>query len=167
MQLERKLMAHKWEQATIGDIDQIVGLIEQDYQHEIDKFFTYNASRIRYHLYRAILDQMFQLNTESVLVTRRGDRIIAWSWLTRGKHTVYANEEMAVAEFVHVDLTLSVRERVEIVREVINNWIDFCWWHSIPVLCSTTIRQEQTAFMRIHEQMGFVVRGSIAYRRIK
>jgi len=33
------------------------------------------------------------------------------------------------------------------------------------VLISSTIRADQAGFLRLHEQAGFTIRGSIAYRK--
>jgi len=159
-------MTHTWDAPIYADVDEIVALMERHYEIEINQFFQYNPSRLRYHLYQLILDQSFQINKEFLRVARQHGRIIAWSWLTRDKFTVYADQEMAVAEFIHINLELPVRQRIQLIREVLQDWITLCEANSIPVLCSTTIRMEQRAFMRIHEQLGFVVRGSFAYRRI-
>ena len=159
-------MKYQWQQATVHDVDDIVTLMVHDYQHEIDAIFRANPSRVRYHLYKILNDQIFGVNTEYVRVARTRDRLIAISWLGRDSYTVYADEEMAVAEFIHVDLSLPVRTRVQLIKEILINWIELCRTLRIPVLCSTTIRADQTAFMRIHERMGFTVRGSVAYIRI-
>jgi hypothetical protein len=72
---------------------------------------------------------------------------------------------MAVAEFAHVDLELPLRTRMTLTAQTLEIWIAWCELNNIPVLCSTTIRQDQTGFMRLHDQFGFLRRGSFAYRK--
>jgi len=134
---------------------------------EIDDIMTASRPRMAYHLHKSILQQTFEPNT--VLLNLARDRVtnevLAWSWLERGKYTVYAPEEMATAEFIHTRLSLSARHRIRLVAQVLMQWIEWCEALRIPVLTSSSIREDQTAFMRLHQQFGFKVRGSIAYRR--
>jgi hypothetical protein len=157
-----------WSRATNADVPDIVKLVDTNYSDEIDKIiFTKNPTRLHYHLHQAILDQTYNLNTHSIAVARdTNNKLIAWSWIARNKYTVYADQEMAVAEFAHVDLTLSTRIRIRLLAQIIEQWVCWAELHKIPVLCSTTIRTDQTVFMRLHEQFGFVCRGSTAYKKI-
>jgi len=157
-----------WSRAQNSHVPQIVQLVDQNYSSEIDSvIFSKNPTRLHYHLHSAILHQTYLPSQEFVNVAVQDDSVIAWSWLERGKYTVYADEEMAVAEFLHVDLTLSVRTRIRLIAQAIEQWIAWALINQIPVICSTSIRSEQAAFMRLHEQFGFEIRGSIAYKKIK
>jgi len=161
--------AWTWSRAGHEDVEGILDLVAQNYQDEINGVLVPNRPRMAYHLHRAILQQIFE--EYQVLVTVAKDKttnaIIAWAWLERGKYTVYASEEMATAEFAHVELTLSLRKKVKLVAQILEQWIEWCRVLKIPVLTSSSIRDDQTAFMRLHEQFGFLVRGSIAYKKIE
>jgi hypothetical protein len=63
-------------------------------------------------------------------------------------------------------MSLSVRSRIRLVREMIEQWELWCRCSGIGVLVSSTIRQDQTGFLRLHEQAGFTIRGSMAFKRI-
>lgn len=160
--------AWQWRPAEYADVEAILDLVDQNYSHEITGILTPNRPRMAYHLNKAILQQTFEPHTclLTVAVDRHSNILRAWTWLERGKWTVYASEEMAVAEFVHVDLALSVRDRIRLCYQTLELWIKWCKILNIPVLCSTTIRDDQQAFMRLHQQAGFAVRGSFAYLRI-
>jgi hypothetical protein len=154
-----------WTRAEHSDAPDIIQMMIDHYQLEIDNFFTPNPTRMAYHLHKAIIGMNYQLNEELLSVAKIGNRLVAWAWLTRGKYQVYADEEMAVGEFIHVDLTLSTRQRIRLVAQVLEQWIGWAEINRIPVLCSTSIRENQTAFMRLHDQYGFNRNGSFAYRR--
>jgi hypothetical protein len=157
-----------WQRAGHMDVEDILNLVAQNYQMEIDNILIPNRPRMAHHLHRAILQQTFEPN--QVLINLARDKatnaVVAWSWLERGKFTVYAVDELATAEFAHVDLTLSMRQRITLVAQILEQWITWCEQCGIPVLTSSSIRDDQTAFMRLHKQFGFSVRGSIAYKRI-
>jgi hypothetical protein len=156
-----------WQRARPQDVPAMVNLTDQYYGDEVDHvIFKKNPTRFHYHLHRAILDQVYGVNQQLLNVAVKDSRIIAWSWIERGKYTPYADEEFATAEFVHIDLNLPARDRVRLTYQIIEQWQGWCRLHEIPVLCSTTIRNDQEGFMRIHERMGFVRRGSFAYKRI-
>jgi hypothetical protein len=160
--------AWTWTKATHTDVEDILDLVAANYQIEIDNILVPNRPRMCYHLHKSILQQTFEQH--QVLITIARDKItnklLSWAWLERGKYTVYAFEEMASAEIAHVDLTLSPRTKVKLVAQILEQWIAWCEAWQIPILTSSSIRADQTAFMRLHEQFGFEVRGSIAYRKI-
>lgn len=160
--------AWQWSPAKHEDVEKILDLVAANYEFEIAGILEPNRPRMAYHLHRAVLQQIFEPNQILLTVAKdkTTDKIIAWAWLERGKFTVYAVEELATAEFAHVDLTLSMRQRITLIAQILEQWIFWCKCWNIPVLTSSSIRADQTAFMRLHEQFGFVVRGSIAYKKI-
>jgi hypothetical protein len=91
------------------------------------------------------------------------DSLLAYCWFDRGGYTTYSNEEISNAKFHHVDLSLPAKQRVRLINEMIDQHI--LWAHSwgIPVICSTSIRAEHTAFMKIHKKRGFTVNGSYGW----
>lgn len=155
-----------WSRPVVSDITPICEFMEDHYSSEITGIFTPNKTRMQYHLHKAILGISYGLSNDLIGVAKVGGKLVAWSWLTRGKFQPYANEEMAVGEFIHVDLTLSPRKRVQLVAQTLEQWIAWCEINRIPVLSSTSIRSEQVAFMRLHDQYGFKRNGSFAYRKI-
>jgi hypothetical protein len=120
--------------------------------------------------------QLFDKGREFLAVCR-GDRVVntmmgqgvdallAYCWFDRGGYTTYANEEISNAKFHHVDLSLPVRQRVRLINEMIDQHILWASVWGIPVICSTSIRDEHDGFMRIHKKRGFRVNGSYAYIR--
>lgn len=157
-----------WMRAEMQHIPDIVKLAESHYQAEVEQLLTPNPTRLSYHLYKAIIEQTF--HPENTLVTvaidKSTDRLLAWAWLERGKYTVYANDEMAVGEFIHTQLDLPLRARMRLVGQTLDQWILWSHANAIPVLCSTSIRDDQSGFMRLHNAYDFVIKGSFAYKKI-
>ena len=159
-------MNSTWRPAIHTDVEPIMDLMQAFYRPEIQGIFTPSRTRMGYHLHRAIMDQSYGLNDQQISVCYQDDQLVAWNWVARGKFLPYANEEMAVGEFIHVDLKLPARTRARLCIESLEQWIVYCYSNNIPVLCSTSIREDQIGFMRLHDRLGFKRHGSFAYRRI-
>lgn len=157
-----------WNKAVQNDVLDILNLVESHFQIEIEDILVPNRTKMTYHLQRAVLEQTYKPNQELLSIARDKTtrKILAWGWIIRGKYTVYANEEMAVAEFAHTDLTLPTRTRIRLIGQLFDQWIAWCYLHEIPVICSTSIREDQRGFMRLHDYYGFKSKGSFAYKRI-
>lgn len=157
-----------WSKAEHTDVEAILDLVAENYQLEIDGILTANRPRMAYHLHKGILDQIFRAESNLITVAKlkQTNEVIAWAWLERGKFTVYADEEMAVAEFAHVKLDQSNKTKIMLIAQILEQWIAYASLYAIPVLCSTTIREDQAGFMRLHDAFGFARRGSFAYKRI-
>jgi hypothetical protein len=158
----------RWTKAQQTDVIEMINISESLYQHEIEEVLQPNRTKLTYHLQRAILEQTYMPQQELLSVARDciTNQLIAWGWVERGKYAPYSNDEMAVAEFAHIDLSLSTKQRLRLTGQLFDQWIAWAQLHSIPVLCSTSIRGNQAGFMRLHDLYGFTRKGSFAYKRI-
>ena len=138
------------------------------FECEMDGIFTINDAGYKYALDMATSHQRHNLGHEQILVCR--DRqthcLLAYCWIGRGHRTPYSNDEMCEARMMHTDLNLSGPARIKIIVQAINYWITWCEACGIPVLVSTSIREDQATFLKLHEKLGFTVRGGIAYYRV-
>ena len=158
-----------WRNAQSEDITDIVNMAVSMFQHEIQPVFTPDPKLLSKHLAQAIAAQTYAPLEQQVIVARdrTTDALVAWAWLGRGGYAVYAPEECAEAHFAHIDLNLSTRARVTIMAQILQQWVLWCMMAGVPVLVSTSIREDQKGFFHIHEAAGFMVRGSLAYLRVK
>ena len=74
---------------------------------------------------------------------------------------------MVVVRMAHVDLSLPARTRIRLVKDMIGLWEQWALLCQVPIVCSSTVRGDQAAFLRIHAQAGYDVRGSYAYKRLE
>jgi len=74
---------------------------------------------------------------------------------------------MIITRMVHVDQTLSVRDRLRLVQEMLLKWEQWARTYSIPIVCSVTMRRETQGFLKLHARHGYDVRGSFAYKRLE
>jgi hypothetical protein len=149
----------------LDDVDDIVEMADGIFGHEADGILTRDRNVFRKHVTIAATVQLFDKGREFLAVCRDVDTLVAYCWFDRGGYTTYANEEISNAKFHHLDLSLSVRTRVRLLNEMIDQHILWASSWGIPVICSTSIRAEHDGFMKIHKKRGFTVNGSYAWGR--
>lgn len=159
----------EWRYANLSDTDDIVKMAQSLFQVEIENIFTPDPKLFAYNVDIAITQQYHYQHLTQIMVARnkQTNKLMGWSWIGRGNTTTYAREEMAEARFVHTDLSLPAKTRICLVAQTLQHWIVWCYKYKIPVLVSTSIRQEQQAFLKLHQELGFILRGSIAYKKIE
>ena len=155
-----------WRAAQLSDIDLMLELTQQHYLVELNSVLTINLTKLAHRLAHSIIDQNFN-HTHQIQTVWQNNRLIAWSWLSRGTSTDYIDEEVAEAHMLHIDLNLRPRHRIQLVNQILDQWIAWCKILKIPVLASTTVRSEWQTFMELHRRRGFVVHGSHAFYDIR
>jgi len=160
-------MNYTWRPADGTDIEDIVRMAETHFQTEIDQIFKPEPVAYTRNMTFAVVNQYYLPHTELVSVARDADnKLLAYTWAKRGERACWSDDEMVVVRMAHVDLNLSPRERVKLVSDMMDLWERFTVFCSVPILCSTTMRADQTAFLKMHERRGYSVRGSFAYKKI-
>jgi hypothetical protein len=155
-----------WQPAQGTDVPAIVRMAQTHFESEIDTIFEPDPIAYSRNITQAVVNQFYSPGSELILVAARSQGLAAYTWVIRGQRAVWSDEEMAVVRMAHVDITLPVRERIYLVRGMIDQWQAWAQQYSIPILCSTTMRGDQSGFMRLHESAGWSVRGSYAYLRV-
>ena len=160
-------MQWTWELADPRrDVENICSMAQEHFEHEVDGILKTDPEVFKHAITMATVNQMFDKRKEFIAVARIDNySIAAFCWFDRSGYTTYSREEISNARFHHVDLTLPVRTRYKLINEMIDQhvlWSNMC---GVPVICSTSIRGEHDAFMRIHAKRGFKVMGSYAWIR--
>ena len=147
------------------DVDDIIQLAEKNFRHEAKDILVTDPMVFRHHVTVTTTNQLFDKTKEFVAVCRDEDRLLGYCWFDRGGYTTYSRDEISNAKFHHVDLSLSARLRVRLINEMIDQHILWAGKCGVPVVCSTSIRADHDAFMRIHKKRGFAIHGSYAWIR--
>ena len=158
----------RWDYAQYTDIDDIYSMAKTHFEREVDHIFTISDDNYKYALDLSTSHQRHNLALEQLLVCRQKatGKLCAYSWIGRGHRTPYSNDEMAEAKMLHTDLNLSSHHRIRIIVQAIHYWQTWARACNIPVLVSTSIREDQQTFLKLHQKLGFTVRGGICYKRI-
>lgn len=157
----------------LQDVEDIVELADSVYGKEADGIVKRDRQVFRKNVTLAATYQLFDRSREFLAVCRsltpKGeivvDELLGFCWFDRGGYTTYSNEEISNAKFHHLRLDLPAKTRVRMVNEMIDQHILWAHTYGIPVVCSTSVRVEHDAFMRIHAKRGFKVTGSYAWIR--
>lgn len=161
-------MQTNWSRATLSDVADIVGMARTHFESEVDDVFGTDPQVYEYNLVLAIVHQTYNPYNTMVIVARNDDhQLLAYTWAVRGERAVWSTEEMATVRMAHVDMSVSARQRVQLIEQMIEFWEVWARECGVPVICSTTMRHDQAGFLRLHQQHGYSVRGSIAYKRLQ
>jgi hypothetical protein len=146
----------------------MVLLTKSQYESEIDEIHTPQDMVLARNLTLSVVNQLYNEFSDLVLVARDRETnlLVAYTWVGRGFRPSWSDDEELCVKIAHVDLTCSARERVRLINQMITFWELWAVDCAVPVICSTTNRRDQDAFLRIHEQRGYDVRGSFAYKRV-
>jgi len=157
-----------WRPAHGGDVPDIVRMAQDHFESEIDQIFTPDPIAYSRNITVAVVQQFYSPLSQLISVARtEQDQLVAYTWAERNQRAPWSDDEMVVIKMAHVDLALSTRTRIRLIQDMIDLWETWAALCGVPVICSSTVRGDQAAFLRIHAGRGYDVRGSYAYRRLK
>ena len=137
------------------------------YQTEIDTIFKPDPVAYSRNITFAVVNQFYCPTTELLSVaTDSTNNIVAYTWAKTGERSPWSDDEMVIVKMAHLSLNLSPRERVVLVKDMLRLWEAFATLANVSIICSTTMRRDQSTFLKLHERHGYDVRGSYAYKKI-
>jgi hypothetical protein len=162
------MTAYHWRPAAGHDVPAIVTMAEQHFQKEIDDIFTPEPNVYSRNITHAIVDQFFLPPKELIAVCYHDDThdLLAYTWAQGDHRAPWSDDLMVFVKMSHIDLRLSSALKIRLVTDMIKLWEQFARLGSVSIVCSSTMRRDQSAFMRIHAKLGYDVRGSFAYKRL-
>lgn len=161
-------LKYTWRPAGGADVPDIVTMAQRHFEQEIDQVFTPDPIAYSRNVTLAVVQQFYAPMTQLVSVARTPhDQLIAYTWAERNQRAPWSDDEMIVIKMAHVDLMLSARLRVRLVNDMMDLWEAWARTTGVGIICSTTMRGDQAAFLRIHARRGYDVRGSYAYKKLK
>ena len=158
------LKGNEMQKANITDIKHIIQLSVEN--STVDSFFTVTPSVYEKNLAYAILNQHYHIGVELVKVLKdENDKLLAYTWANTYQMP-WTTDRMVNVQMVDIDLNLSPRTRIEIIKTMMKEWESFANIANCPVICSPTSRKNQNAFLKLHEKNGYEIRGSFAFKRL-
>ena len=158
----------RWRPAAGTDVEAITDLALIYAGMETDKIFENSPVEFSRKMTHAIVNQFFNPKMELVSVAQSTvhSGIVAFTWAQRGHHVPWSTEEMVAVQFAHVDGSLSARERMFLCAQQMRMWEVWAEACDVKIINSSTMRDNQTAFLNLHRSAGYTVRGSTAYKRL-
>lgn len=160
-------MNFNWTPATGNDVPDIVTMAQQHFQTEIDEIFTPDPVAYSRNITFAVVNQFYLPGTDLLSVCRDDSgRLLAYTWAKSNDRAPWSDDPMVVIRMAHLALDLSSRTRIRLVQDMLELWEQFAQLTRQPIICSTTMRRDQDAFLKLHARNGYDIRGSYAYKRI-
>jgi hypothetical protein len=160
-------MRYNWQRANGNDVGSIVQMAQNHFQTEIDTIFTPDPVAYSRNITLAVVNQFYLPTSEIVAVCRDDSgKLLGYTWAKNFERSVWSDDNMIVVRMAHLALDLNTRKRVELLTDMLEIWEQFAKDCKTPIICSTTMRREQSAFLKLHAKYGYDVRGSYAYKRI-
>ena len=160
--------AWRWRRAELRDVADIVALANEHYHSETDSVFRNDPEEYAWNCHLAIVNQLRNVLSELFSVARDpvSNQLRAYTWVRRGERMPWSSEEMAAVRMAHVALSVSTRERIYLLAQMLRMWEVWSQACGIHIICSTTVRGDQQAFLNLHHRAGYSVRGSVAFKRL-
>lgn len=155
-----------WRLANFNDFATIVKLAHANAGPDVSDIFTVEPHVAEYNLLNDLTKQAYQPHTAFILVGEDNTtkRIISFSWADVSQ-TIWSTDQVLNLKIVEV-AEGSPRERIRMTAQMMLLWEDYCLRQGVPIICSTTVRKKQRAYLRLHEQMGYTIHGAFAYKRV-
>ena len=161
------MLEYTWAPATGNDVNDIVAMAQQHFESEIDLIFTPDTVAYARNITFAVVAQFYMPATSLVSVARDSSgKLVAYTWAKTGERAPWSDDNMVSVCMAHVDMTLSTRQRLRLLTDMIAIWEHFARNTNTPIICSTTMRKDQDAFIKLHARSGYDVRGSYAYKKL-
>ena len=156
-----------WARASGADVVEIGNIAREHFRNEITGIWNLDELAFNRNITLDIVRQFYNPGMALVTVARDSTgHMLGYTWCERGQRAVWSDEEMTCVKMVHVDMTLSTRDRIRIIAEMMDQWELWSMSQSIPIICSVTMREQQAGFVELHRRHGYTVRGSMCYKRL-
>jgi hypothetical protein len=160
-------MNYTWAFAALTDVDDIVKMAEQHFQTEIDLIFKPEPSAYARNLAYGIFNQTYYPGSDLLTVARNDDNtLIAYNWAKSGDRAWWSDDYLINVRMVHVNMELSPKLRIKLIKDMMQQWEELAKFSKNSIICSTTMRHDQDAFLKLHAKNGYSVRGSYCYKKV-
>jgi hypothetical protein len=158
----------RWRPGAGSDVDALVRLSNEQIGHEVDDIYTIDLVELGRNMLLSIVNQFYNPKKELFSVACDVDtgEIIAYTWAERGQFVPWSTEECIVIRMSQVAPHISSRKKLYLLAQQLRMWDVWADACGIKIIVSATIRKKQDAFLRLHEQAGYHIKGSSAYKRL-
>jgi hypothetical protein len=159
---------YTWTLAGATDIDDIVAMSVKHFQCEIDTIFNPEPITLARNLTMSVVSQYYRPGSELLAIARNAEgKLLAYTWAFSNDRASWSDDPMVSVRMVHVDLELSPRVRIQLIKDMMDHWERFANYAGNDIICSTSVRHSQDAFLKLHARNGYSVRGSYAYKKLR
>lgn len=156
-----------WTPAVLSDVESIINISKTHFSDELQHIFITDETAGARNLSLAIVNQYYLPLSELLSVCKDDSgKLLAYTWAVPNQTLPWSDDKMVNVKMAHIDLTLPIKTRIKIIVSMFTLWENFARFANCPVVCSTTVRNDQDGFLKLHSKYGYDVRGSIAFKRL-
>ena len=160
-------MKYTWKPAVAADVEDLVRLADLAV-FEIDDIFVYDQHHMAANFAAAVVNQIFYPLGQLISIARdETGKAAAVTWAKTGGNALWSREPILLIELAQIDPNVSVRYRLRLVNDMLGMWDEYAVLTHSRIICSATMREKQSAYLKLHERNGYVVRGSTAYKTFR
>lgn len=157
-----------WAPAQPQDIEEIIALTFDNYAKDAQGIYGIDPIEGSRNLMHAVVNQTYAPKSELITVARdkKTNKLLAWTWAIRDQRMAFSQEEMICPKFASLDLSLSAMARTRLIFQIFRlweRWADLC---EIKIISSSSMRIDWENLMYLHSHAGYLVRGSMAWKRL-
>ena len=158
----------RWAPAAGTDCQDITDMALVDFARETDDIFQNDPMEYQRNVMLSTVNQFYNPKMELLSVARNPvtGSLLAYTWAKRFEYAPWSKEEMVTIRMAHIDQQLSARHRITLCAQMIRMWEVWAQACDVKIICSSTVRGEQSVFLELHRQAGYSVRGSVCYKRL-
>jgi hypothetical protein len=159
-------MNYNWKKCSTADSGDLMAL-SLLVEFEVNKIFNFNPNVLAHNIVLGLVNQ-FYTGTSDLIIGARNDagKLMAYTWCKTGESTMWSTEHVMSIRMAHVDPALSHRTRIKLLKDMMEIWENFALITNTPIIASSTLRNEQQAFLKLHQRQGYIIKGSTAYLRV-
>lgn len=158
----------RWRAAQGPDVEEIIDLVTRNYEADGLGITDINPVEASRNLMHAIINQLYAPLQECISVARLtdGGDLVAVTWAMRGQRHPWSTEEMIAPRLLSVELSLTARCRTALCIQAMQIWERWAAACEVKCITSNNMRHDWQTLMRLHEALGYDVRGSMAFKRL-
>jgi hypothetical protein len=155
-----------WRLANFSDFTHIIDMAHHNAGPDVAEIFEVQPEVAEFNLLNDLTKQAYQPHSAFIVVAEDNatKELLGFSWADVTQ-TIWSNDLVLNLKIVDVD-TPSPRERIRLIAQMMLLWEDFCLRQGVPVICSTSVRRNQGAYTKLHQQMGYAIHGAFFYKRV-
>ena len=151
-----------WTPSTIQNIPDLVNLEYKHFWPDLGHLFKDDF--INAHtLYLSRIIAMRDNDPKSAIIYN--EKLLAYT-VACIENVSWTSEPVVCVKIMQCDQSLPNRVKIQLIQEAIELYHRYAYAFNIPVIVSSTLRKEQSAFLKLHERNGFELRGSFAFKRL-
>ena len=158
-----------WKLMTLHDLREVGAVSIPYFDEECVGVIKPNVEAMIARMGGEILQQVYNSTACQLSVARNKvyNKLMAYAWIDGSGSLCFSSDRMATGRVVWIDQTLPAKTRVTLMAQILQQWDQWAVLADCDVIYSGSIRLNAGAFNRLHEQAGYTIRGSTAFKRIK